>query len=250
MTFNIIFPIPAGLTMELPTQAILFLGIIPALFFLYIALKGYEGYYKDKTIFLTFITGIFLGILAAIIRLVMNPLPLMVIFIILFAFLEQLFKTIVLNIGRLQYKKETTIYGLSLGLGFGSSFTPFLVIAGSLSGQSSTTFLTLVAIGSFGFILFHAASGAIIGYGIFSGKMTKYLFITILLQIPFNAISDSTRLQIAYSSFYYPLYQSAIVVYGAILFIYVIKKVMPKILVDSKKRKKLKNKIKLNNQIK
>ena len=118
--------------MELPTQAILFLGIIPALFFLFIALKGYEGYYKDKTIFLTFITGIFFGILAAIIRLIINPLPLVIIFIILFAFLEQLFKTIVLNIGRLQYKKETTIYGLTLGLGFGSSFTPFLVIIGSV----------------------------------------------------------------------------------------------------------------------
>jgi hypothetical protein len=240
MTFNIIFSIPAGLTMELPTQAILFLGIIPALFFLYIALKGYDGYYKDKTIFLTFITGIFFGILAAIIRLIINPLPLMIIYLILFAFLEQLFKTIVLNIGRLQYKKETTIYGLSLGLGFGSSFTPFLVIAGSLSGQSSSTFLTLVAIGSFGFILFHAATGALIGFGIFSGKMTKYLFISIILQIPFNAIADITRIDLFYNSVYYPIYQSAIVVYGAIIFIYAIKKVMPKILDENQKRKRSK----------
>ena len=226
--------------MELPTQAILFLGIIPALFFLYIALKGYEGYYKDKTIFLTFIIGIFLGILVAIVRLVINPLPLMVIYVVLFAFFEQLFKTIVLNIGRLQYKKETTIYGLSLGLGFGSSFTPFLVIAGSLSGQSNTTFLTLVAFGSFGFILFHAASGIFIGYGIFSGKMTKYLFIAIILQIPFNVISDLTRIQIIYSSFYYPVYQAAIVVYGAVIFIYAIKKVMPKILGENERRKRSK----------
>lgn len=226
--------------MELPTQAILFLGIIPALFFLFIALKGYEGYYKDKTIFLTFITGIFFGILAAIIRLIINPPPLLIIYIILFAFLEQLFKTIVLNIGRLQFKKETTIYGLTLGLGFGSSFTPFLVIIGSLSGQSSTIFLTLVAFGSLGFILFHAASGAIIGYGIFSGKMTKFLFIAIILQIPFNAISDLTRMQIIFNSIYYPIFQAAVVVYGAILFIYVIKKIMPKILKEKDKRKRTK----------
>lgn len=226
--------------MELPTQAILFLGIIPALFFLYIALKGYEGYYKDKTVFLTFITGIFFGILAAIVRLVINPLPLMIIYIVLFAFFEQLFKTIVLNIGRLQYKKETTIYGLTLGLGFGSSFTPFLVIAGSMSGQSSTSFLTLVALGSFGFILFHAASGVFIGYGVFSGKMTKYLFIAIILQIPFNAISDLTRIQNIYSSSYYPVYQAAVVAYGAIIFIYIIKKVMPKILDEKDRRKRSK----------
>lgn len=226
--------------MELPTQAILFLGIIPALFLLFIALKGYEGYYKDKTIFLTFITGIFLGILAAIIRLIINPLPMVIIYIILFAFLEQLFKTIVLNIGRLQYKKETTIYGLTLGLGFGSSFTPFLIIVGSLSGQSSTIFLTLVAFGSFGFILFHAASGSIIGYGVFSGKLTKFLFIAIILQIPFNAISDLTRVQIIYNSTYYPIFQASVVVYGAILFIYVIKKIMPRILQEKDKRKKTK----------
>ena len=226
--------------MELPTQAILFLGIIPALFFLYIALKGYEGYYKDKTIFLTFITGIILGILAAIIRLLIKPLPLMIIFIILFAFFEQLLKTIVLNLGRLQFKKETTIYGLTLGLGFGSSFTPFLVIAGSLSGQSSTTFLTLVAFGSFGFILFHAASGCLIGYGVFSGKMTKYLFIAIILQIPFNAISDLTRIDIIFNSYYYLLYKAAIVIYGAIFFVYAIKKVMPKILNENERRKRSK----------
>lgn len=226
--------------MELPTQAILFLGIIPALFFLYIALKGYEGYYKDKTIFLTFITGIFFGIIAAIVRLIINPLPLMIIFIILFAFFEQLLKTIILNLGRMQFKKETTIYGLTLGLGFGSSFTPFLVIAGSLSGQTSTTFLILVAIGSFGFILFHAASGIFIGYGVFSGKMIKYLFIAIILQVPFNAISDLTRIETIYNSFYYIIYQAAIIVYGSIIFIIAIKKVMPKILEEKQKRKRSK----------
>jgi len=226
--------------MELPTQAILFLGIIPALFFLYIALKGYEGYYKDKTIFLTFIIGIFLGILAAIIRLVINPLPLMVVFIILFAFFEQLLKTIVLNLGRMQFKKETTIYGLTLGLGFGSSFTPFLVIAGSLSDQSSTSFLVLVAFGSLGFILFHAASGAFIGYGVYSGKMIKYLFIAIILQIFFNAISDLTRIDLIYNSVYYPIYQAAIVVYGGLIFIYIIKKILPKILGKNDRRKRSK----------
>jgi len=226
--------------MELPIQAILFLGIIPALFFLYIALKGYDRYYKDKTIFLVFIIGIFFGIVAAIIRLIINPLPLVIIYLILFAFLEQLFKSIVLNIGRLQNKKETTIYGLTLGLGFGSSFTPFLVIAGSISGQSDITFLTLVAFGSLGFILFHAAAGAIIGYGVTSGKMIKYLLIAIVLQIPFNAISDLTRIDFVYNSTYYPIYQAAIVVYGAIIFIYALKKVMPKILGKNEVRKRSK----------
>lgn len=233
--------------MEPPVQAVLFLGIIPALFFLYIALKGYEGYYKDKTIFITFVIGIISGIIAAVVRILLNPPPLVIAniviidsftiaYIILFAFFEQLIKTIVLNIRRLHLKKETTIYGMSLGLGFGSAFTPFLVIAGSVSGQTSFTFLSLVAFGSLGFILFHAASGTYIGYGIYKGKMTRYLFISILLQLPFNAIADLTRSIYPY----YIIFQFIIVIYGALFFIYVLKKVMPLIL-EKEGRKKSNN---------
>jgi hypothetical protein len=223
--------------MEAPVQAILFIGIIPALLLLFIALKGYEGYYKEKSIFLTFVIGIILGVIAAIIRLILNPPPLIIangvifssftiVYIFIFAFFEQLLKTIILNIGRLQLKKETTIYGLSLGLGFGSAFTPFLIIAGSMSEQSSLTFLSLIAFGSIGFILFHSASGAYIGYGIFRGKMTKYLFITIILQLPFNIIADLTRSIYPY----YIVFQFFIVIFGAVFFIYVLRKVMPQIL--------------------
>jgi len=238
--------------MDVPVQAVLFLGIIPALIFLYIALKGYEGHYKDKTIFLTFIIGIALGVIAAVARLLINPPYLIItpnisiisrytiIFIILFAFFEQLLKTIVLNIRRLQLKKETTIYGLSLGLGFGSSFTPFLVISGSMTGQSNLLFLGLVAFGSLGFILFHAACGAYIGYGIFVGKMTKYLFVAILLQIPFNTVAELTRIYIKPYYSYYLVYQVGLVLFGAIIFIYVIKRVMPLILTQSETKKRSK----------
>ena len=130
-----------------PVQAILFLGIIPALILLYISLKGYEGYYKDKTVFLTFIFGIILGIIAAILRLIISAPPLMFLYLILFSFFEQLLKTIILNISNFHQKKETTIYGLTLGLGFGSSFTPFLIIVESMSGVSNIYYLSLIAIG-------------------------------------------------------------------------------------------------------
>jgi len=223
--------------MELPIQTVLFLGIIPALVLLFFSLKGYDGHYKDKTIFLTFVIGIVFGVIAAIVRLILNPLPLLIVYIILFAFLEQLLKTIVLNLRRLQRKKEATIYGLSLGLGFGSSFTPFLIIAGSLSGQSDLTFLSLVTLGSLGFILFHAASGAYIGFGIYSGKMTRYLLIAIMLQLPFNVIADSTRF---YLSRYFTYFQIGLVLYGALFFSYVVMKVMPLILEQSGRRKRSK----------
>ncbi|UCD13160.1 MAG: protease PrsW [Thermoplasmatales archaeon] len=217
-------------------QASLFLGIIPALILLYISLKGYEVHYKDKNIFLTFVIGIVFGFFAAIARI--YTVPLVIIYIISIAIFEQLFKTIILNLRRLQEKKETTIYGLSLGLGFGAIFTPFLLISVGSSTISNLHIFLLIIIGSFGFILFHAASGAYIGYGIFAGKLTKFLALAIIVQLPFNIISDLTRLY--FTTNYFAYLQVGLVLYGLIFFWYVVKKIMPRILSQSQRRKRRK----------
>ncbi len=227
--------------MEIQIQGLLFLGIIPALLLLYISLKGYEGFYKDKGIFLTFILGIIFGVIAAIVRFITNPLPSLalgfinaLVYVLIYAFFEQLFKTIVLNLRRLQGKKETVMYGLSLGLGFGSSFTPFLVILGSMSSETSLTFVSIVAFGSLGFILFHAATAAYIGYGVYKNKLMKFLIIAILIQIPFNLIVEATRY---YSESYHIYLQIALVIYGLIVFWYVVKNIMPNILKDERRKR-------------
>jgi len=150
-------------------QTSLFIGIIPALIILYIGLKGYEGHFKDKLIFLTFIVGIIIGFISAVIELFTTRGIGLIIYIILFPVLEQLSKTIVLNLGRFQEKQETTIYGLSLGLGFGSVFTPAAIIMGNFQ-EINVAFIAAI-IGSFGIILFHASTGAIIGYGVYSHKL-------------------------------------------------------------------------------
>jgi len=219
--------------MDVLPQASLFLGIIPALLLLYIVLKGYEGMYKDKTVFLTFVVGIILGFIAAVVR--SFTLPGMIAYIVLLAFFEQLLKTIVLNMRRFQRKQETTIYGLSLGLGFGSVFTPFLIVAGSASIVGDTTAFAAVAAGSLGIILFHAAIGVFIGYGIYEGKLLKFLFIAIGLQLPFNALMDWSRF---YPNVYFFYAQLALILYGLFVFWYVVKKVMPQLLVKGKKRKR------------
>ena len=221
--------------MDVIPQTSLFLGIIPALILLYISLKGYEGHYKDKNIFLTFVVGIILGFFAAIAR--SFTLPLVIVYIFLFSIFEQLFKTIILNIGRFHKKRETTIYGLSLGLGFGSVFTPFLIIAVSSLITSDLYALSLITIGSLGIILFHGATGACIGYGIYAGKLTKYLLAVIIVQIPFNIIIDMMIISSDDPSSYLKLgIIIGLVAYGAIVFWYVIKKIMPKILSRSRKR--------------
>ena len=221
-------------------QASLFLGIIPALILLYISLKGYEGHYKDKTIFLTFIIGIVLGFIAALVLFfTFKGFEGIIIFIILLAFFDQLFKTIVLNLGRLQEKTGTPIYGLSLGLGFGSSFTPFLIIAVSSSFTSDVYVLSLIAIGSLGIILFHGATGAYIGYGVLSGRLTKYLLTAVIIQLPFNFILGMTILYSRPNSLNIQLgLVIGLIFYGSIVFWYVIKKIMPQILTKSMRRKR------------
>jgi hypothetical protein len=215
-------------------QTSLFIGIIPALIFIYIGLKGYEGHYKDRLIFLTFIVGIIIGVASAAIELITRDIGL-IIYIILFPILEQLFKTIVLNLGRFQEKQETTIYGLSLGLGFGSVFTPVAIIIGGFN-EINLSFVAAI-IGSLGIILFHGATGALIGYGVYTHKVPFYLTAAILLQIVITTVIGVTNL------FGVSYLQIILVVYGILVFTYVTKRIMPRLLKESQRRKRTQKEI-------
>jgi len=231
MTFNILFPISPGFKMNILPSASLFLGIIPALLLLFIGLKGFEGQFKEKTMFTVFIAGIITGFISAVIELFTANVG--VLYLFLFPLLEQVFKTMILNIGRFQGKRETTIYGLTLGLGFGSIFTPVSIL---LSNVQTTDYLlfSLVIFGSIGIILFQAATGAIIGYGVYEGKLSKYLIFAILLHLPVTTVIFVTNL---YGVGYL---QISLVAYGLVLYWYVTKKLMPRILIHSQRRKRSK----------
>ena len=220
--------------MSVLPQTLLFLGIIPALVLLFISLKGYDGYYKDKIVFLTFISGIIAGFISILIE--WYTVGVGIWFIILFPILEQLFKTMILNISRFHGKKETVVYGLSLGLGFGSIFTPFSIIVTNVEGGNDFL-VVLVALGSFGIILMHAATGIGIAYGIYTYKMRKYLMFSIIVYLP-----------VTFTIFLTALYnvghlQVILIIYGLIVYWYTTKKIMPRILIENKKDVKL-NKIK------
>ena len=220
--------------MDALPQAMLFLGIIPALVLLFISLKGYDEYYKEKTIFLTFVVGIVAGFISVLIE--AYTMTVGILFIILFPVLEQLFKTMILNIGRFHGQKSTPIYGLSLGLGFGSIFTPFSIIVSDPQGGYSMYLIGLVVLGSFGMILLHAATGVCIGYGVYTYKLTKYLLFAILLYLPVTAtIFITTLFDVGYL-------QVAIVPYGLIVYWYFTTKIMNQIRSKSEKRKRSKNK--------
>ena len=158
----------------------IFLGLIPALIVLYIGLKGWEGYYKEKTVFILLVVGLIIGFIAYIIE-YLTASSGIIVMIILFPLLEQILKTIVLNLRFFQEKQETTLYGLAVGLGFGSMFIPFSLLLTDI--ELGLPFLFFF-IGSIGILLFHGAAGMLIGYGIYQNRLSKYFSITFLFHLP------------------------------------------------------------------
>jgi len=211
--------------MDVLPQTILFLGIIPALVLLYLSLKKYDGLYKEKTMFIMFIGGIIAGVLSIIIEYATIQVGFFA--IILFPVLEHLFKTVILNMRRFHNKKEVVLYGLSLGLGFGSVFTPYYIIITSLNYDDNIS-LVIALIASIGVIILHGATGVLIGYGVYSSNLIKFFIFAILLYIPVIITSS-----IQYSAF-------LIIIYGLVVYWYVTTKIMPNILIDSKKASKAK----------
>jgi hypothetical protein len=212
--------------MDILPQAMLFMGIIPSLILLFISLKDYEGYYKEKFIFLFFIIGIIAGIFSIIIEYL--TLSIAFLSIILFPILEHLIKTVILNFRRFHKKREITIYGLSLGVGFGSVFTPYYIIITTQNQPGNISTLIFAFISSLSIILLHGATGVTIGYGVYSSNLTKYFLLSIILYLPISII---------YSGIINIPYLPIILFpYGIIIYWIITSKIMPLILDRNNRR--------------
>jgi hypothetical protein len=216
-------------------SASLFLGIIPALILLFISVRGYEASLKHKNIFLAFIAGIIVGFIAIVVEIYTGNVPIYI--IVIFPIFEELFKTIFLNIGRLQEKPETVIYGLTLGLGFGSVATSASILRGTIPAGDYLG-LGLVVFGSCGTIMLQAATGVIIGYGVYKRKVATYVMMAIILHIALIAGLFVTQI----------LSNGVIVVTylffgGLLIYWYATQKVMPQIILESQRRKRTQKEI-------
>jgi hypothetical protein len=217
------------MSMSLLPQSSLFLGIIPALILLYISLKEWEGEYADKTLFIMFIIGIILGFIAALIEIFTLSSGLLI--IVLFPILEQIMKTMVLNLKRFHGKRSSVIYGLSLGLGFGSIFTPVSMILANIEASSPIT-LFAILIGSIGIIFIHGVTGALIGYGVFIERLFTYYIIAFIVHLPVTLWFFIT------GYFNMSQLQIGIIVYGIIVYWIIKKRVVDNVLRQREKRKR------------
>lgn len=153
------------------------LGVIPAIIILYFLIGGYEGKYKEKYIFLTFVGGIVFGTIIILMERISFPSVYsnVLLFSFLFSLVEQLSKFIILNLKILSDAAQP-IYGASLGLGFYSSFAAFFV--GKLEINFNAIFLAIFPISA---LLLSCSLGIILGIGIKKNERGKYFFISLLL---------------------------------------------------------------------
>ncbi len=173
------------------------IGFAPAVFLLYILLKRYEGFFKEKNVFLAFSAGLVVGMLITVFHLASDDFVLghldlsILVFGILFALFEESAKLVILNMPRYHRKFVTVYYGAGLGLGIGSmsiiaiSFKLLLDNPGSLGDP--LTMLGLIIL-SFNFSLLNSSTGIMIGFGCAKGLVLKYFYRAIFLHAAYNII--------------------------------------------------------------
>jgi len=211
------------------------LGLVPAIFLLYITLGPYENKFKDKIIFLSFIGGMIIGTVVLLLELsFLTSVPqylfwnILLIIALLFSFLDQLSKLIILNLPRFHTDITTSIYGASFGLGSGVSIGVLLLREVDIISLQGIAAVSLVL----SFMFFQSATGSLIGLGVGRKKKWTYFFYSLLMGILFWPL-------LLYSINYY--YLSPIpVFYATGLYIYMHTVFLPPFLLDRKTRKKKK----------
>jgi len=206
-------------------ESSLLLGIIPALILLFLSIKGWQGKFTEKTLFIMFIVGIIAGFFVAIIQ---SQIIFTIELLIIYPFIEQIVKTMILNLRRFQGKQETIVYGLGLGLGFGSIYPPASLLLLSSNIDASSDVLFILA-GSIGLVFLHGISGAIIGYGIYQQKLPKYYIVAVVILIIANFMRIDYRIQ------WFNL------ILGILLYIYIQKKIINILTIESQSQKNKKN---------
>lgn len=222
---------------------------VPAITLLYFMLERYEGCFEDKKVFLTLVLGLFFGMFVYIFELVgffnLNPFAFGVTLLSLIssilgiALLHQSIKMMILNMKRFRGKFDTTFYGSSLGLGFGAMYT-FAAVVTQFENLDTSFFISIVFI--IGIILFHGATGVIIGYGCSIHKPMRYFFYAFLLNVLYNifvflyyvSIAGVTEMSARLPAL--GVLATITIILGALIFSYAFYTILPRSLPENFKR--------------
>jgi hypothetical protein len=136
---------------------------------------------------------------------------------------------VILNLRQFHEQQSTIIYGLALGLGFGSIYPPTSMIILSQNSISNID-IFLILIGSIGLVFLHGATGAIIAYGIFKRKLTPNYFIAVGILIISNFLRIDYKIDF---NFYWINF-----IFGFLIFWLVYKKIIKKTITVTENSKK------------
>ena len=210
-------------------------GIVCALVIMWLSLKRYEGFFDDRMMFKSLILGFITGFLAFLTEAYGYNAG--IIFLFIFPFMEQFLKLVGINLPSYHDKRETIIYGLVLGLGFGSIYMPLLIILASRGSNPSFSLqIGSLALGV-GYILFHGGTGCMLGYGVFKSEKWRYLFYATFLGFPLPLIEMGTF----YLNNIIAVATARVVesLYGLVVFLIVYKRILPHALPRRKRRELL-----------
>jgi len=169
------------------------LGIGPALALMFWTLRDYtypkveRPYFDDRKLFALLAVGMVIGVIVYVLQSYFNLGYLL--FALLFAVFEELIKLIILNMPRFARKLDTSFYGLSLGLGIGSTMA-FGVVFSTIQqwdGLGVEEWLLVLIVGV-QMVLLHASAGAMIGTGTARGEVRGYFAQAGLLHIGYNLL--------------------------------------------------------------
>jgi hypothetical protein len=169
------------------------IGFAPAMILMFWTLRDYtypkveKPFFEDKKAFGLFAVGMVIGV---IIYSAQSWFALdLVLIALLFALVEELVKLMILNFSRFQRKLDTSFYGLTFGLGIGSTmgFGAAFVGLQFVEAVSAWTAFVIVLL-SLQLVLLNASTGATIGIGVTRGAPWSYFAQATLLHIVCNLL--------------------------------------------------------------
>lgn len=173
-----------------PFVIAMFTGPITAFILFTFIIRKIEGYFDEKSMYLSLMIGIFSGLFFAVahyvsaISLGKEPTGYLYLVFIL-TFIIALGMGIVCGLRRFRESKEGAMYGLALGMGIGSMIP---VMIGTAYLNMVYTYIAVAVLWFYGLasILVHSSGGFLLGIYIREGRYWYGIGVTALIILPFN----------------------------------------------------------------
>ena len=154
------------------------IGFGPALVLLYVLLGSYEGYFKDNKAFFMVTFGLVIGLIIGVFSMY---LPLAdFLWTLALVFLIELIKYVILLQKPFRLKHDATFYGMALGLGMAAMMVFTYGFYAGLDHVETKTMLFVLLL-SYNYNVLHGSTGALIGYGCYTGDFWKYFLRAFLI---------------------------------------------------------------------